>query len=61
MIPPYRGYRKESKGGIQMSRVTAYARYEQNVFLLCSLEIQLRAALLCPDKTRERSRNHLPL
>ena len=44
-----------------MSRITVSARYEWNEFLLCSYETQLRAALLCPEKTRERSRNHLPL
>ena len=42
--------------GIQMVRMNN-KHYEYQEFLLCSYKQELRNALLCPDKMRERDRN----
>lgn len=41
-----------------MVRMVNSKHYEYHEFLLCSYKQELRNALLCPDKMRERDRKH---
>ncbi len=43
-----------------MVRMVNASFYENLEFLLCGSELELRAASLCPEKTRKRDREHLP-